>query len=234
MQIRRHALLDHFRMAHAGDAVGQHAGKRQPRTEMREPVGDRAHRLRDALGIDHRQHRHAQQLGQIGAARRAVEQAHHAFDQDQIGVQRGFIHQPPAFGRAGQPQIELIHGMAAGTLQNHRIEEIRPGLEHPDCAPLIRMKTRQRRRHGGLAVIGRGRADEQRGAAAQSGRHIQNSTPFCALMPCVWYGCLSGRISLTRSASSISCSGAWRPVTTMCSISRRLANTSSTSASSRY
>jgi len=61
----------------------------------------------------------------------------------------------------------------------------------------------------------------------------QNSMPACAFTP-ERNGCLTMVISVTRSAASISASGALRPVTITCFISARLANAASTSSSGRY
>jgi len=49
---------------------------------MGETMSDGAEGLRHRVGVDQRQHRHAEQGGEIGAGRRAVEQAHHPFNQD--------------------------------------------------------------------------------------------------------------------------------------------------------
>lgn len=46
---------------------------------------------------------------------------------------------------------------------------------------------------------------------------FQNSTPAWPGSRCVRYGCLTSRISVTRSANSMSSSGASRPVMTRCS-----------------
>ena len=116
------------------------------------------------MSVDQRQHRHAEQAGEIGAGRRAVEQAHDAFDQDQIGLLRGLIQQRLAVTFADHPQIELIDWISRSSLQDHRIEKVRSGFEHPHPAALIAVITSESGGDGGFTLAG-GRGGEQQSGA---------------------------------------------------------------------
>jgi hypothetical protein len=88
------AIAQHVGMARAAHAVGQHTRPRAGRGGSAQAKGQRAKGARHGRGIDHRQHRHAKALGQVGRAGVAVEQAHHAFDEDEVGS-------PPPHAGAG-------------------------------------------------------------------------------------------------------------------------------------
>jgi hypothetical protein len=85
------------------------------------------------------QHRHAEVPRQVGAGRRAVEQAHHAFDQDQVGLARRFP-QRATFLLADHPHVQLIHRRAAGALEDHRVEKSGPHLNTRTLRPRLRCK----------------------------------------------------------------------------------------------
>jgi hypothetical protein len=59
-----------------------------------------------------------------------------------------------------------MHGMAAGVLQDHRVYEIRPGLEYAYAHSLLAEVAGERSSDGGFALIGGGGADQQRAACA--------------------------------------------------------------------
>ena len=174
------AAFEQLRMTQSADAVGQHPGKRQVRLIARQPQRQCTKGLGHGGAIDHTKHRHAEMPRQISTGRRAVEQAHHAFDQDQIGFGGGFPQQAAAFLLADHPHVHLIHRRTAGALENHRVEEVRAALEHAHLAPLIAMQTSERGSNGGLALTGGRRGNQYRRAVTWL---IQSSTPFCALMP---------------------------------------------------
>jgi hypothetical protein len=64
--------------------------------------------LGHGLGVDHRHHRNAEAAGDVGARRAAVEQPHHPFDEDQVGLWRGGVQAPGGVGRAAHAQIEVV------------------------------------------------------------------------------------------------------------------------------
>jgi hypothetical protein len=87
------------------------------------------------LGVDHRHHRNAEAAGDVGARGLAVEEPHHPFDEDQVGLARGLMQPPGGVGLAAHAQIEVVHRRTAGHRVDLRIEEIRPALEHPHPRP---------------------------------------------------------------------------------------------------
>jgi hypothetical protein len=108
-------------------------------------------------------HRHAEVPRQVGAGRRAVEQAHDTFDQDQVGFARGFPQQRRLL-LADHPHVQLIHRRTAGALEDHRVEKVRAAFEHAHLAPLVAVQTGQRGGDGGLALTGGRRGDQHRRA----------------------------------------------------------------------
>jgi len=71
--LRRHTFLQHHRVAHAANLVGENAVKMQTPTEIGEAKGQRAKSLRHGAGVDHCQHRQIEPLGEIGRRRLAIE-----------------------------------------------------------------------------------------------------------------------------------------------------------------
>ena len=83
------AAFEQLRMTQRTDAVGQHPGERQVRLVTRQAQGQGTEGLGHGGAVDNAQHRHAEMPRQVGAGRRAVEQAHYAFDQNKIGLAGG-------------------------------------------------------------------------------------------------------------------------------------------------
>lgn len=161
----RQAIAQDVAVALAADAVAEHSGKRQVRLEMRQAVGQRAEGLGHRRAVDHPQHRHAETPRQVCRRGVAIEQAHHPFDEDQVGLAGGPRQQASRFGLADHPQVELVDRRAGGAGEDHRVEEVRPALEHPYPPPLARMQAGQGGGDGGLALAG-GRGGDQQGRTA--------------------------------------------------------------------
>jgi len=53
---------------------------------------------------------------------------------------------------ADHPQIQLIDRLARGSLQNHRIEKIRAGFEHPHRAAPVAMVASKAGGDGGFSL----------------------------------------------------------------------------------
>ncbi len=153
VQAGRQALGQHLAVTAGGDAVGEHAGKGKRGTVGGEAVGDGAEGLCHGAGIDDGQHRDAEQLGKVSAGGGAVEQPHHPFHQNQVGAFGRFGQQASALVLAYQPEIELINGIARGALEDHRIEKIGTGLEHPHRAALVTVVAGQRCSDRGLTLV---------------------------------------------------------------------------------
>jgi hypothetical protein len=163
----RQAGVQHLGMARAADAVGEHAGEGQAGPVAGQAVGDGAEGLGHGAGVDQGHDRNGEALGDVGGRRRAVEQAHDAFDQDQVGFAGRAGQAPARVGLAAHAEVEVLAGPAAGDGVNLRIEKIGAALEDGDAPPLAGMQAGQRRGDGGLALAGGGGGDEQGG----TGRH---------------------------------------------------------------
>ena len=103
-------------------------------------------------------------MRQIASAEVAVEQAHHAFDKNQIGLLGRLIQTLAHIPLARHPQIHRMHGRTAGQLVPIGIQKIRPALEYAYLASLARMQASQGSRDGGLALAGGRSTDQQRRA----------------------------------------------------------------------
>ena len=155
-------------MAGTGDAVGDQAGEVKIVAIGGEAVRDGGDRLRHGAGIDHRQDRQIEGRREIGGRGLAVEQPHHAFDQDHIGFLRRLEQQGAAFFGPDHPEIELIDRRTGRLGENQRIEKIGAGLEDSDLEAAAAVKPRQAGGDGGLALPRSAAGDQQRGA----GRHV--------------------------------------------------------------
>ena len=157
----RQAIAQQRGVTFAADVVGEHAGKRQVRLPGGEAVGDGGESLRHGLGVDHGHDRNAEAPRDVGAGRIAVEQPHHPFDEDQVGVPGGGVESPRGVFGPADAEIEVINRRAAGDGVDLRIEKIRPALEHANLAPLAHVQAREGGGDGGLALAGRRRGNEQ-------------------------------------------------------------------------
>ena len=173
------AIAQHLRMPLAAHAVGQHTRPGHAGAVVLQAKGQRAKSARHGRCIDHRQHRHAKVLCQVGRAGGAVEQAHHAFDEDEVVALRRSMQALAAVGLAIHPQVQLVHRLAAGELVPVRVQKVWPALEHLHAKTPARMQPRQRRRHRGLALP-RGRGGNQQSGAAGGG--------LCHGIPGRWCG----------------------------------------------
>lgn len=97
-------------MARAGDSVGEHAGKRQAGPVGGQAVGDSTEGLGYGAGVDQGHDRNAEAFGNIGGRRFAVEQAHHAFDQNQLGIGGGAGQTPAGIGLTAHAEVEVLAG----------------------------------------------------------------------------------------------------------------------------
>ena len=99
------AVFEHDGMAGRRYPVGQHAGKTQAFAVMLQAPSQRAKSAGHRAGINHCNDIQAKALRQIGGARLAVKQPHHAFDNDEIGVLRGIVQTLRAVRLAGHPEV---------------------------------------------------------------------------------------------------------------------------------
>ena len=169
---RRQRGAQHRHMRRAPGPVGQHAGERQAGPIARQAVGHRAEGLGHGPGVDDRHDRNAEERRDIRARRAAVEQAHDALDDDEIGFVRRGGQAPARIGLTAHAQVEVVHRRAARDRMDLRIEKIRPALEHPHPLSAPGEEARHRRDHGGLALSRgrRGHQDRRAGTRARLGR----------------------------------------------------------------
>ncbi|MCY1209216.1 hypothetical protein D9M72_208620 [compost metagenome] len=167
----RQAVADQVAVTLAADAIAEHAGKGQVRLVGGQAHGQGAEGLGHGGAIDHAEHRHAKAARQVSGRGRAVEQPHHALDQDQVGLPCRFPEQAAAFRLAHHPQVQLVDRGRGCAGEDHRVEEIRAALEHPHALALTGVQAGQGGGDGGLALAGGGSGDQQGRAAPGEVRH---------------------------------------------------------------
>ncbi len=119
----------HLRVALAADAVRQHTRPAQwgcgglipVRRKAAQALHHCAEGLGDGGGIGHQQHGHVQQTGDVGGAGRTVVQAHHAFDEDEIGLSRSGVQAGADVVFSREPQIDVVNGCSAGEFVPERV-----------------------------------------------------------------------------------------------------------------
>ena len=103
----------------------------------RQPLQQRRRRRADALGAQHQHHRQSRAaprspqsspVRRSASTGRAVEQAHHAFDDQQLRIMRCLPHQMRQRRRPHRPAIEIEARPPGGARMELRIDVVRPHL----------------------------------------------------------------------------------------------------------
>ena len=101
--------LQHRGVARARHPIGQHPGPGQIRLVMLHAKRQGPESAHHGRSIDHGQHRQLKTPGQIGGTGFAIEQAHDALHQYQIGNVGGSGQSGTAVGLTIHPQIEVVN-----------------------------------------------------------------------------------------------------------------------------
>ena len=159
----------------AAHPVGQHGGDRGAAIPLfpvvLETKGHGAEGAGHGRGIQHQQHRQAEQLGQGGGGRFAVVEAHHPFHQDQVVLRCRLGQAPAGISLAAEAKVDVVAGLAAGHLVNLGVEKVGAALEDLDPPPLAGVEPGQGGDHGGLALAGGGGGDEEGGCGRNPASH---------------------------------------------------------------
>ena len=153
--------------------VQDHARDRHVLPEGGEAMDQGCGGLGLRLHVQHQHHGPAREGGQIGgragAVGGAVEQAHDALDDQEVGV---LFRQPGQRFRPHRPGVEVDAGAAAGRRVEHRVDIIGADLAggHGDAGPAEMAEQRQHR--DGLAAARSRGGEDQAG-----GRHGSNRRP---------------------------------------------------------
>ena len=127
----QNAAQDRF-VAIAGDAVEYDSGVLQAQLVAREAVHKSGDGLALVPGIDDQQHRHLQQMGEVGGrafgAEGTVEQAHDALDDDEVGVTGCFFKDRRNLAAAHGPRVEIVAGPARSRFVKAGIDIVRSSL----------------------------------------------------------------------------------------------------------
>jgi hypothetical protein len=155
----------------SSNPIQNYAGEAQGRSMIPKPLGERRHGLSLGTRVDYQHDRPALSLGKVGGGtvvgcashHRAIEQAHHAFDDKKIGVTRRSGCQGVKKGRPHRPTIEIDAGPSTRGGVKTRIYIIRSGLGrgHPDTP--VAQRPQQAKGNYGFARAGSGRRDDQAG-----------------------------------------------------------------------
>ena len=158
-------------VARRAGLVGDHAGQPHLRLELGESLDRGRQAAGGAVGRDRQHDRGRQQQGDLGRApfqcrgRRAVEQAHDAFDHGQIGLRSGLGEELPHVVGRGHPGVKVVAGSAGGPRQVGGIEEIGADLEGLHPQPLLPQGANDSQRQRGLADATAGGGDDDSGAS---------------------------------------------------------------------
>jgi hypothetical protein len=76
-----------------------------------ESPGNGAEAAGHGAGIEYQQHRQAELARKCGGGGFAVVQAHHAFDQDQVGILRAAGQAPARIGLAAHAEVDVLAGL---------------------------------------------------------------------------------------------------------------------------
>ncbi len=122
----------HLLVPGGGDAVDDEAGDFDVRAEASEAGDEGGDGLALLFGIDHEDHGQIERGGEVsggaGAVGGAVEEAHHAFDDQQIGADRVVVGQGAEPVRRHGPGVEVDRLGAGGAGQMGAVDVIGPGL----------------------------------------------------------------------------------------------------------
>ncbi len=172
---RGDSVGDQRPVAFAGDPIEDDAGDAHGRIVDGETAHHGRRRLRLSRHIEHQHHRQAEMRCEIGgraappgAGGGSVEQAHDAFDDQQVcAVDRLGGHGVEQCRRHG-PGIQIDARSARGGGMKRRIDVIGPGLGGADHDAAPDERCQYGKRHGGLAGTRTRRRDDQpaRGHAA--------------------------------------------------------------------
>ena len=156
---------EHPAMTLRGDVVQDDAGHMHILAEIPEAFCDGGHGLALTGAIKHQHHGQAEHGRQIGggarALGRAVEKAHDAFDDEQLGVPRGGAQMAGQAGAAHGPGIEIEAGAARGGGVKGRVDVIGPHLGGGDHDAALTHQRQQREGDQRLAAVGGRSGDEQ-------------------------------------------------------------------------
>ena len=155
-------------MSLAADTVENDAGNSHRRIVRGKTPQHGRGRLGLSGDIEHQHHRQSKARRQIGGGAaapgrpgHAVEQAHHAFDNENFGVAGGFRHYGVEQRRRHGPAVQIATGGTARGSMKTRIDIIRSGLGGLDRNSPPPQRRQQRESDHGLAgTRTRGRHDE--------------------------------------------------------------------------
>src|SRR6266702_8188716 len=156
----------------------------------------------------------------------AVVKSHHTFDNGNVSVLTCSRERFEQLGITQHPRIEIPAWSASSPLVIARVNVVRTALERLNDETTLAKRGDQPRGNGSLADVGRGTRNND--------AWLQNSMPACARTFLCFSGCLIRVISVTRSALSMSSSGALRPVRTTWVLAGRRSNPASTCSTDRY
>src|SRR5438067_1579564 len=157
-------------VAGSGDPVEDHAGEQQLRIVPRKAADQRGGRGALPPRIDHQHDRPAGQPGQfrsrtgLAIGPGAVEQAHDAFAQHEVGTRLKFCDESRKGGRTHRPRIQVDARCAARSGMKGRIDIVGPCLRSGDAYSTASQIPKQGGRDQRLAAA-RGRRGEDQPAS---------------------------------------------------------------------
>ena len=117
--------------------------------EAEEALDQGRHALRHAARVDDEEDGQAEQRGEIGGRARpvrgAVEEAHHALADDDVGIPARIGHEPGQGLEPHRPAVEIAAGPAGGPGVKGGVDIVGADLEAADLQPLVMERAQQAR-----------------------------------------------------------------------------------------
>ena len=158
-------LAHQIRMPLRCDVVGDRADNVKALGKPRAPFRDRRRALRRALRADDEHDgqpgERRKRCGRAGPALAAVEEPHHAFDDDDVRPLPVPRESRTDRVRRHRPRIEIDRRPAARRFEELRIDVVRPALRRGDTKPALPEGCDQTERYRGLAGMARRRSDDE-------------------------------------------------------------------------
>ncbi len=159
-------LAQKAQMARAAQLVEHHSGERQGRIKILKALDEGRGAARHAAGIHHQEHGQAQPLGHLGGgavfgfAVITVIEAHHAFDDGDVGIGARCAEGIPIVLPRQHPAVQIAAGPPGDASMVAGVDKVRTDLERRHHQAAALEGRHQTEAHGGLAAPAVGARDD--------------------------------------------------------------------------
>ena len=154
------------------DTVGEGSINRRSRPVISQTIDNGAKAVGHCRAVDNGKNRQTEIHREFGGRWRSVVKPHHTFNENQIGLARGFGQPPSGIFPATHPQVDVLTRRTAGYRMNLRVEKIRAAFEDAHLSAKPRVQPGQRGNDSRLSLPGRRRSNKQSRAAKHWLGHV--------------------------------------------------------------